>query len=160
MVNKTMQLRLLSGLLLGLVSVIGHADPAPLKASDVLVYRSPTCGCCGRWVAHMRQNGFNVQDVVLDDVNAKKRELGLPEELASCHTAVVDGYVIEGHVPVEDVRKLLKEHPPLRGISAPGMPAGSPGMEMGGEQDAYTVMSFDSAGHIAPYVDHPAQPTP
>jgi hypothetical protein len=110
---------------------------------DIVVNRSPTCGCCGKWVEHLKQNNLNVKDVVSDDVQAVKNKYGVTQELASCHTAIVNGYVVEGHVPANDIRTLLKNKPDVVGITVPGMPSGTPGMEMGGKKDAYQVVSFD-----------------
>lgn len=113
------------------------------KPVDIVVYRSPTCGCCEKWVAHLKQDNFNIQDIVTDNVQAIKDKYGVPKEMASCHTAIVDGYVVEGHVPAKDILTLLKNKPKVIGISVPGMPRGTPGMEMGGIKDSYDVMSFD-----------------
>ena len=121
---------------------------------EMTVYRSPTCGCCGKWIDHVKQNHFVVKDIVSDDMQAIKKKLGVPEQLASCHTAVVDGYVIEGHVPAADIEKLLQTKPKVTGISAPGMPMGSPGMEMGSRQDDYAVVSFDDAGNVQVFAEH------
>lgn len=110
---------------------------------DIVVNRSPTCSCCGKWVEHLKQNNFNVKDVVSDDVQAIKDKYGVTQELASCHTALVNGYVVEGHVPAKDIGTLLKNKPDVVGITVPGMPSGTPGMEMGGKKDAYQVVSFD-----------------
>ncbi|MBE9157494.1 DUF411 domain-containing protein [Nodosilinea sp. LEGE 06152] len=128
------------------------------------VYRSPTCRCCGHWVDHMRAAGFEVQDVVTEDMAALKAQYGVPEAVASCHTAIVhressstnsSGYIIEGHVPAADVQRLLSEQPDVLGIAAPGMPMGSPGMEMGDRVDPYTVVSFTQAGETATFAEHP-----
>ncbi|MEQ1560062.1 MAG: DUF411 domain-containing protein [Methyloglobulus sp.] len=110
---------------------------------DIVVNRSPTCSCCGKWIEHLKQNNFNVKDVVSDDVRAVKTKYGVSQELASCHTAVVNGYVVEGHVPANDIKTLLKNKPSVVGISVPGMPMGTPGMEMGGKKDVYQVVSFN-----------------
>jgi hypothetical protein len=96
----------------------------------ITVYKSPTCGCCSMWGEHLEANGFTVEAVDVDDINAVKREYGIPEELSSCHTGVVDGYIIEGHVPAEDIVQLLEEQPEAAGLAVPGMPLGSPGMEV------------------------------
>lgn len=95
----------------------------------VEVFKSPYCGCCGSWVAHMRQNGFEVVTHDVSDVPAQRKKLGMPERLGSCHTARVDRYLLEGHVPAADVKRLLREQPPALGLAVPGMPPGSPGME-------------------------------
>lgn len=113
---------------------------------EMTVYRSPTCGCCEKWMAHMAKHGFTIKDVVSEDMASVKQKLGVPQALQSCHTAVVDGYVVEGHVPAGDVKKLLKSKPQALGLAAPGMPAGSPGMEMGGAKGNFSVILFDKAG--------------
>ncbi|ESS71351.1 hypothetical protein MGMO_105c00030 [Methyloglobulus morosus KoM1] len=113
------------------------------KSVDIVVNRSPTCSCCGKWVEHLEQNNFNVKDIVSGDVQAIKNKYGITQDLASCHTAIVDGYVVEGHVPASDIRTLLKNKPDIVGLTVPGMPNGTPGMEMGGKKDAYEVIGFD-----------------
>lgn len=112
----------------------------PIK---IEVYRSASCSCCGKWVEHLKENNFQVKDNVVEDVQAIKDKYGVSKEIASCHTAVVNGYVIEGHVSANDIRKLLKLKPHVMGIAVPAMPSGTPGMEMGAKKDAYDVMSFD-----------------
>lgn len=126
------------------------------KPAEMTVYRSPTCGCCGKWLDHVNQKSFNIKDVISDDMQAIKEKYGVPEKLASCHTAVVDGYVIEGHVPVADIQKLLQTKPKVLGIAAPGMPMGSPGMEMGSQKQDYQVMSFDKDGNVQVFATHGA----
>ncbi len=126
-----------------LVANAGVRAGSPDKPIDIVVYRSPTCMCCGKWLAHLKQNNFNVKDIVTDDVQAIKDKYGVTKELASCHTAIADGYVIEGHVPANDIKKLLKTKPKIVGIAVPGMVNGSPGMEMGDKKDPYKVVSFD-----------------
>ena len=98
-------------------------------APKVDVFKSSSCGCCGAWVEHMRQNGFEVVTHDVDDVPAARKKLGMPQRLGSCHTAKVGGYVIEGHVPAADIRRLLREKPKAIGLAVPGMVPGSPGME-------------------------------
>ena len=117
------------------------------KPVDIVVYRSPTCECCGKWLEHLKKNNFTVKDVVTEDVQVIKDKYGVPKAMASCHTALVDGYVIEGHVPANDIMKLLKTKPKIVGIAVPGMPSGTPGMEMGDRKDSYKVMSFDKENH-------------
>lgn len=121
---------------------------APLPS--VLVYKSPTCGCCRKWVDHLKQAGFTVTTRDMDDLTELKTELGVAPKLASCHTAVVDGYVIEGHVPADLVQKLLKERPKIAGLAAPGMPQKSPGMDMP-VQDKYDIIAFDKTGKTSVY---------
>ncbi len=117
--------------------------PAPRKPLEIVVNRSPSCGCCGKWLEHLKSNHFNVVDKMLDNVQSIKDQYGVTPELASCHTALIDGYVVEGHVPADDIKKVLATKPKIVGIAAPGMPMGSPGMEMGTKKDAYQVVSFD-----------------
>ena len=116
----------------------------------VTVYKSSTCGCCKEWVERMRTAGFTVQTVDVDNPGALqtiKRDHGITPQVASCHTATVGGYVIEGHVPPEDVKKLLHDHPAgVTGLAVPGMPSGSPGMESGGPADHYDVLALRAAG--------------
>jgi hypothetical protein len=110
---------------------------------EIEVYRSPNCGCCSKWLGHLKANQFLVKDIVTNDVQAIKDKYGVSSTVSSCHTALVNGYVIEGHVPAADIKKLLKIKPAVTGISVAGMPAGTPGMEMGNKKDAYDVISFD-----------------
>jgi hypothetical protein len=112
---------------------------------ELEVYRSPTCGCCSKWVDHLKQNNFTVKDHVIDDVQVIKDKYGVSQNMSSCHTALVNGYVVEGHVPAADIMAMLKSKPAVTGISVPGMPMGTPGMEMGGKKDPYKVISFDKA---------------
>ena len=105
---------------------------------------SPWCGCCAAWGDHMRDAGFSVRVTEMEDLAALKARYGVTAELASCHTALIGGYVVEGHVPAADVARLLKERPEATGLAVPGMPVGSPGMEMGSEQDPYEVVLFGS----------------
>ena len=113
---------------------------------EMTVYKSATCGCCNKWIKHMEDNGFQIKAVDVLDVNHFKQQYGISREHASCHTAVVDGYVVEGHVPALDVKRLLSEKPDVLGLSVPGMPVGSPGMEMGGRLDHYSVIAIDKDG--------------
>ncbi len=114
------------------------------------VYKSPTCGCCSKWADHLRENGFTVTTRDMEDVGSVKSELGVPSDLGSCHTAVVEGYVVEGHVPADVIARLLDERPEVAGIAVPGMPRGSPGMEAP-VSDPYNVMTFDLAGNRTVY---------
>lgn len=127
------------------------AFTAPSFATEVEVYKSPTCGCCNEWVKHLRANGFSVKAHDVSDVAQYKTTFGLPITLGSCHTAKVGGYVIEGHVPANEIKRLLKERPAISGLAVPGMPIGSPGMEQGAHKDRYDVMSFDKQGKIGVY---------
>lgn len=124
---------------------------APLTAATV--YKSPTCGCCAKWVDHLRENGFAVTVEDRDDMNPIKSQYGVAESVQACHTAIIEGYVVEGHVPAEDIRRLLRERPAVAGIAAPGMPAGSPGMEVG-HAEAYDVVTFTAEGKKGVFVSH------
>jgi hypothetical protein len=108
------------------------SSPRVLAQNAVLVevWRSPTCGCCGAWVKHLQRNGFATKVHMVDDTAPVRRAAGMPEKLGGCHTAKVSGYVIEGHVPASDIKRLLAEKPQALGLTAPGMPAGSPGMDI------------------------------
>jgi hypothetical protein len=118
-----------------------HVDP-PLRTTTVTVYRDPSCNCCRLWMEHLSYHGFPVEDRPDSDMKGIKDRLGVPEGMRSCHTAVVDGYVIEGHVPALDIDRLLKERPSVRGLAVPGMVVGTPGMEHGPRKDPFTVLSF------------------
>jgi hypothetical protein len=123
------------------------------ESTVVTVYKSPTCGCCTQWEAHLEEAGFEVESHVVRDVTPVKLENGLPHRLASCHTAFVDGYLVEGHVPASDVQRLLEERPPIAGLAVPGMPVGSPGME-GPNPVSYDVLAFDAKGGVQVYSTH------
>jgi len=121
-----MKLRLHSLLLLAL---LGSASVLAQSATSVEVFKSPQCGCCGKWVEHLRQNGFEVRTHDANDVPAIRKAMRIPDRLGSCHTATTGGYVVEGHVPAADIRRLLKEKPKALGLAVPSMVPGSPGME-------------------------------
>lgn len=121
---------------------------------QITVYKSPTCGCCKQWIAHLEDKGFNVKAVNVADVTPYKEANGVTPELRSCHTALVDGYVVEGHVPAQDIQRLITEKPQLQGLAVPGMPAGSPGMEQPGPKNPYTVVGFDNDGKRIAYSEH------
>ncbi len=120
------------------------------EAVTVTVYKSPTCGCCSKWIDHLRANGYEVTAVDVADLAPVKAEHGIRAEFASCHTAIVEGYVIEGHVPADVIDRLLEERPNVAGLAVPGMPMGSPGME-GPRKDPYNVVTFDAAGNTTVY---------
>ncbi|HYD96520.1 MAG TPA: DUF411 domain-containing protein [Noviherbaspirillum sp.] len=115
------------------------------------VYKTPTCGCCHLWVDHLRANGFTVTARDVSDTSPYRRKFGVPEELGSCHTGVVGGYAIEGHVPAQDIKRLLAEKPKAKGLAVPGMPMGSPGMEQGSRKDPYDVMLIQADGRHKVY---------
>lgn len=150
--------RAVLGLMVCLVAialVLARPAIAQADAIEMTVYRDPGCRCCGGWMEHLRAEGFEPKNVPTEDMEAFKREHGISEELSSCHTAVLDGYLIEGHVPVADIRRLLAERPQIAGIAVPGMPIGTPGMESDdGTQDAFDVISFDGQGNSAVFNEY------
>jgi len=144
----------LASLTMGVVLALGANVWMAAQATrpQMTVYKSATCGCCSKWVEHMQANGFDVKAINVDDIDKVKRERGVPADAASCHTAIVNGYIVEGHVPADAVLKVLKEKPAIAGIAVPGMPMGSPGMEVpGGQKEAFNIVAFDKAGKTSVY---------
>ena len=132
------------------------AGHAARTAQVVHVHKDANCGCCNGWIEHMRAAGFTVVAHDSADMAAVKQRLGIPLSQASCHTAEVGGYVLEGHVPAADVQRLLREKPAARGLVLPGMPIGSPGMESAdGRREAFTVDLLGKDGSLRPYARHP-----
>ena len=126
------------------------AGPA-FAARDVIeVFKSSTCGCCTKWIGHLRANGFEVQAHDVGDISVSRAKLGVPQALGSCHTGRVGGYLIEGHVPAADIQRLLAERPSAAGLAVPGMPHGAPGME-GDAMDPYDVLLFQTSGRYTVY---------
>lgn len=123
-------------------------------AQEVTVYKTPTCGCCKQWVGYLEEHGYRVETRDMADLSFVKAMSGVRPQYASCHTAVVDGYVVEGHVPVSDIERLLSERPDVIGISAPGMPVGSPGMEQGDRRDDYQVVTLEKDGGAKVFAEH------
>jgi len=143
-----------AGLLMLVLTAAAPAHEATFsKEPAITVYRDPNCGCCTKWIEHLIKHGFLVTDRKSDEMSEVKRGLGVPEKLESCHTGVVNGYVIEGHVPAADIQRLLKEKTKVAGLAVPGMPMGSPGME-GPRTDRYDVVSFDKAGNTKVFAKH------
>lgn len=145
---------------LGALAAAGvAAGMRPALAANALpaldVYKTPSCGCCGGWVEHMKAAGFAVNVHVVEDTAPVRKRHGIPDAFASCHTAVVAGYAVEGHVPAADVKRLLAQKPAAAGVSVPGMVAGSPGMEMGGRRDPYQVLLVDRAGRSSVFAAYP-----
>ncbi|ODV26553.1 MAG: metal-binding protein [Rhodanobacter sp. SCN 68-63] len=143
--------RVITGLVLAALMV-----PALAMASSAEVYRDPSCGCCGAWIHYLQANGYTVVTHEDQPMAAVKARLGVPADAASCHTALIGGYVIEGHVPVQDIQRLLTEHPDARGLAAPGMPMGSPGMEMG-TPVRYDVLLIARDGSTRVFATHGPQ---
>ncbi len=149
---------LVLGAVLLLATGVGWLYDAQQEKSTgipITVYKSPLCDCCNAWITHLRDNGFAVTVQQKEDMSAFKKEQGLPSRLASCHTALLGNYLVEGHVPAQDVRRLWKEQPAIRGLALPGMPVGSPGMEIPGEQpEPYRVLSFTQEGVTEVFATH------
>lgn len=139
----------------GLLATTGLFSTLAAAGDAITVYKSPSCGCCSAWVQHLQDNGFDVTTHDSQNMNQVKVDAGLTRQLASCHTAFVGDYVIEGHVPAQDIRRLISEAPDARGLAVPGMPVGSPGMAMGDRQDRYTVLLFNASGQTRPYASYP-----
>ena len=119
------------------------------------VYKTPTCGCCSKWVEHLRAAGFEVRTTDMRDLSDFKASHGVPPQAESCHTAVVAGYAVEGHVPASDLRRLLRERPAISGLAVPGMPIGSPGMEVPGTKaQPFDVIAFDENGRTDVFASH------
>ncbi|RTZ16193.1 DUF411 domain-containing protein [Vibrio aquaticus] len=121
-------------------------------AADVINHKSPYCGCCTEWTKHMQDAGFTVEEKLHEDMNPIKQKLGVTPELASCHTAEINGYVFEGHIPADDIKAFL-DNPPrnAKGLAVPGMPMGSPGMEYGDKKDEYVVYAYNEKGQVFSY---------
>ena len=127
---------------------------APAAAAVINVVKTASCGCCGKWVEHMKKAGHDVRVTNVDDVTPTAKRLGVPDDLRSCHTSTVGGYAIEGHVPAADIARLLKEKPKAAGIAVAGMVAGSPGMEMGNQKPAYQTIIFTRDGKRKVFAQH------
>jgi len=121
---------------------------------NITVYKNPECTCCTKWVKYLKKKQYNVTEVITRNVLAEKERLGVPPKVAACHTAVIDGYVIEGHITDRDITRLLLFKPDIKGIAVPGMPIGTPGMESGDYTIPYNVMSFDKDGNVEIYIEH------
>lgn len=124
------------------------------SANSITVYKSRFCGCCSNWTRYMNDNGFNVTEKSIENMVPLKKRFGIPDHLSSCHTAVLEGYVLEGHVPVSDIRRLLEERPDIRGLVVRGMPIGSPGMEQGNRKNAFKVVAIRKDGSTFLYSTH------
>ncbi|MFN6485886.1 MULTISPECIES: DUF411 domain-containing protein [unclassified Nostoc] len=144
-----------------LVSSTRHIQEqqTPLNSTvlNATVYHSPDCNCCGGWIDHLKAQGFKITDFSTTDIETVKQKYNVPDNLSSCHTAIVNGYVIEGHVPADDIKRLLQEKPNVVGLSVPQMPVGTPGMEMGNRKDPFSVLSFDRNDSVAVFNKYRAE---
>ncbi|MBD2436494.1 DUF411 domain-containing protein [Nostoc sp. FACHB-110] len=168
LVRIAVKVLIIVGLTVGVLGILGSKAPVssaqslPIEVAvntslpKATVYRSPECSCCHGWIDHLKSQGFQVTDVSTNDIEAIKQNYHVPDNLASCHTAVVNGYVVEGHVPAQDIKRLLQEQPNVAGLSVPQMPVGTPGMEMGNQKDPFNVVSFDSQGTAKIFNQYPA----
>lgn len=151
-----MEYRVRSILLAAAMSILalntGQANDSLMK--DIVVYKNPSCGCCTKWVRYLEENDYNVTIENTRDIFEVKKRLGVPEKLAACHTAVIDGYVIEGHITHRDIKRLLLFRPEVIGIAVPGMPIGTPGMEQGNTKQPHDVISFDNKGNTRVFAKH------
>lgn len=120
----------------------------------ITVHKTPTCGCCNAWIDHLRTNGFHVEAVDVQDTRPMASRLGVPDNMRSCHTGEVAGYAIEGHIPADDIKRLLNERPDIVGLTVPGMPLGSPGMEAGGRTQPYSVFAIERDGSTSVFAQH------
>jgi len=138
----------------GLSIYIGYSTfNQKVLAEDIMVYKSPTCGCCKKWVNHLKKEGFSVKDKDVRNMGKIKNQFGVQRQFQSCHTAKIGKYFIEGHVSASDIKRLMKEKPDIKGLSAPGMPMGSPGME-GHRKDKYDVIAIDNNNNATVYSKH------
>ena len=140
------------------LSLMAVSSPSQQENGRITVYKDRSCSCCKNWVAHLQANGFKVDVQEVDGTGPYEEKYHVPSNLVSCHTAVVDGYTIEGHVPAREIKRLLEERPKIVGLSVPGMPIGSPGME-GPRSQTYSVFTFDASGQAAVYANYPATRT-
>ena len=137
------------------VSFGASAQSREPAAPEVAVYKRANCSCCMKWVTHLEKAGFSVQARNVRDLKLVRERVGIPEQLAACHTAEVGGYLVEGHVPAEDIKRLLRERPAAKGLAVPGMPAGSPGMEApSGKGKPYDVFLVAKDGNSSVFARH------
>lgn len=140
--------------LLGAIAFMAMFAGSAAHAATLTVFKSPSCGCCAKWVEHVEQHGFKVTAVPTDDMMTLKKRLGVPEEAISCHTTKVGNYIVEGHVPAADIKRLLAQKPKARGIAVAGMPMGSPGMELGGQRQPYATILIGIDGKTSIFARH------
>ena len=134
-----------------LLLVAGCAGKSPLSGEAIMIYKSQSCGCCGLFTQYMNQRGLAVETVIVEDISTIKSQYAIPATMESCHTSVIGGYVVEGHMPIEAVEKLLREKPDIKGIALPGMPSGAPGMP-GSQQGPFVVYALQNDGSVTEFV--------
>lgn len=132
---------------IAVISITNVTSAAASEALKITVYRDPSCSCCGGWTKHLTAQGFQPRNVLTSEIYNLKQQYGVPDNLVSCHTGVINGYIVEGHVPATEIKRLLAEKPDVAGITVPGMPIGTPGMESGDVREPFTVFSFDEQGN-------------
>jgi hypothetical protein len=140
--------------LFGAIAFVAMFAGSAAHAATMIVYKSPACGCCAKWVEHVEQHGFTVKTIPTEDMLALKKRLGVPENAMSCHTTKVGNYVVEGHVPAADIKRLLAQKPKARGIAVAGMPMGSPGMEHGNHREPYATLLIGLDGKTKVFASH------
>ncbi len=150
--------RFVTGALSAAAIVVFNQSVLDAPMPKITAYRNPGCGCCEKWAEMLRGVGFDVDMNDDDDLTSRRQKAGVPDDLAGCHTAFMGDYVIEGHVPLADIRRVLAEKPNILGIAVPGMPTGSPGMEMGESRDAYEVVAFATDGGRSIFAKYAANP--
>jgi len=138
---------------LAVIALLGSASVWAQSVTPVEVYKSPTCGCCGKWIEHMQKNGFKVEVHEVEDIPASRKKLGMPDKLGSCHTSKIGNYVVEGHVPAQDIKRLLKEKPKALGLAIPSMPPGVPGMDIP-NSPPYETLLVQADGTTSVYAKH------
>ena len=131
-----------------------ETEPSYSGTKKMTVYRSPSCGCCGVWIEHAEKHGFKVEDIKTEEMAALKQKYNIPLQLAACHTTIIDGYVIEGHIPADDIKRFLLEKSKLAGLAVPGMPLGTPGMEAGDLKQPFQVFAFNDKGEVEVFKEY------
>lgn len=147
-------------MMLATISAVGAGCALPAfpvyAATNIHVFKNPDCGCCAGWVEHLKASGFKVEVTEVADTSQTRKKLGMPDKFGSCHTATVEGYLLEGHVPAADIRRLLQSRPKALGLAVPGMPVGTPGMEMGDRKDPYQVLLVARSGDSSVFSKYPS----
>lgn len=134
--------------------LIANVNAEDLLSNKITVYKNPECDCCIKWIKYLQKHGYKIEEKNVRNVYEIKKTFGVPVELSACHTAVIDGYVVEGHITQRDIKKLLLFRPKIKGIAVPGMPIGTPGMERGNKKEPYKVFSFDENGKIDLFTEY------